>query len=206
MPRWEPAQISRRVAYALTQGLDVAFHATEVEELEAALVAIRSARREVNPRTLENVVCRIEHGGLIPDGYPEHIAALGVWVVTNPGFIYYRGPKYADDPGLAPWLYRARSLLDAGVQVAAGTDAPVTPGKPLTAIVAAATLIFERRRCELGPAEKNLAGREVSILFTRCWPRLSRLSAGEIAPGRLCRSDRPRRVIRSRSSPLKFIT
>jgi predicted amidohydrolase YtcJ len=181
--RWEPAPLARRVARALSQSLDVAFHATEVEELEAALVAIELARRDVNPRILESTVCRIEHGGLIPDGYPERIAALGVWVVTNPGFVHYRGPKYAADPGLAPYLYRARSLLDAGVQLAAGTDAPVTPGKPLTAIATAATRLSIDGD-ELGPAEK-ITIREGRDLFTLAAARLSRLNAGEIAPGRL---------------------
>jgi predicted amidohydrolase YtcJ len=120
---------------------------------------------------------------LIPDGYPERIAALGVWVVTNPGFIHYRGPKYAADPGLVPYLYRARSLLDAGVKLAAGTDAPVTPGRPLTAIAAAATRLSIDGD-EVGSAEKILIG-ESFDLFTRSAARLSRLSAGEIAPGRL---------------------
>ena len=183
LARWEPAPLARRVARALSQGLDVAFHATEVEELEAALVAIRSARRDVNPRALETTVCRIEHGGLIPDGYPERIAALGVWVVSNPGFVHFRGPKYAADPGLAPYLYRARTLLDAGVPMAAGTDAPVTPGRPLAAIAAAATRL-SIDGAELGPAEK-ISIAEGFDLFTRSAARLSRLAAGEIAPGRL---------------------
>ncbi len=180
---WEPAALARRVARALAQGLDTAFHVTEVEELEAALGAIDWARREVNPRTLENTVCRIEHGGLIPDGYPARIAAMGVWVVTNPGFIHYRGPKYAAEPALAPYLYRARSLLDAGVSLAAATDAPVTPAKPLTAVAAAATRLSTDGD-ELGPGEK-ISLTEGLDLFTRSAARLSRLSAGEIAPGRL---------------------
>ena len=183
LARWEPGPLARRAARALSQGLDVAFHATEVEELEAALTAIASARRDVNPRMLETTVCRIEHGGLIPDGYPQRIASLGAWVVSNPGFIHYRGPKYAADPGLASFLYRARTLLDAGVPVAGATDAPVTPGRPLVAIAAAAT------RCsldgdEIGPAEKITVGEGLE-LFTTAAARLSRLAAGEILPGRL---------------------
>jgi predicted amidohydrolase YtcJ len=181
--RWEPPQLARRVARALSQGLDVAFHATEVEELEAALTAIRSAYRDVNPRTLESTVCRIEHGGLIPDNYTGLIAALGVWVVTNPGFIHYRGPKYAAEPGLVPWLYRARSLLDAGVQIAAGSDAPVTPAKPLVAIAAAITRLSIDGE-ELGPSE-SISTAEALDLFTRSAARLSRLRAGELIPGRL---------------------
>ncbi len=181
--RWEPARLADRVARALAQELDVAFHATEVEELEAALAAIEAAQREVDPRTFETTVCRIEHGGLIPDNYAQRIAALGVWVVTNPGFIHYRGPKYAADPGLTPYLYRARSLIDAGVQLAAGSDAPVTPAKPLNAIVAAATRLTIDGE-ELAPAEK-ISLLEACDLFTRSAARLSRLGAGDIAPGRL---------------------
>jgi hypothetical protein len=182
LPRWEPLPLARRVARALSQGLDVAFHATEVEELDAAVNAIQHAVREVSQRTLETTVCRIEHGGLIPDGYPERIAALGVWVVSNPGFIHYRGPKYAADPGLAPYLYRARTLLDAGVQMAAGSDAPVTPAKPLTATAAAITRL-SIDGAELGPAER-ISTAEAFDLFTRSAARLCRLPAGEIAPGR----------------------
>jgi predicted amidohydrolase YtcJ len=181
LARWDPPPLARRVARALAQGLDVAFHVTEVDELEIALDAIRSARRDVNQRTLETTVCRIEHGGMIPDGYPERIAALGVWVVTNPGFIHYRGPKYAADPGLVPYLYRARSLLDGGVQMAAGSDAPVTPAKPLSAIAAAITR-FSIDGDELAPAER-ISIPQAFDLFTRSAARLSRLNAGEIAPG-----------------------
>lgn len=181
--RAEPIPLARRVARALSQGLDVAFHATEIDELEAAIVAIESACREVDPRILESTVGRIEHGGLIPDGYPERLAALGAWVVTNPGFVHFRGPKYAADPGLTPWLYRARSLLDAGVQIAAASDAPVTPARPLVAIAAAmARLSIDGE--ELGPSEK-ITFADAFDLFTRSAARLSRLNAGDLAPGRL---------------------
>jgi hypothetical protein len=104
-------------------------------------------------------------------------------VVTNPGFIHYRGPKYAAEPGLVPWLYRARSLLDAGVQIAAGSDAPVTPAKPLVAIAAAITRLSIDGE-ELGPSE-SISTAEALDLFTRSAARLSRLRAGELIPGRL---------------------
>ncbi len=70
-------------------------------------------------------VCRIEHGGLIPPNYIERMAATPErWVVTNPGFIYYRGDKYAQRTGTASaYTYRAKASLAAGVELAAGTDA-----------------------------------------------------------------------------------
>jgi len=81
---------------------------------------------------------RIEHGGIITPDYIDRLMAANVWVVTNPGFIYFRGPKYAAEPGLVAHLYRAaRSLKDANVHLVGATDAPVTPAKPFAAIVAA---------------------------------------------------------------------
>ncbi|HJU28840.1 MAG TPA: amidohydrolase family protein, partial [Candidatus Binataceae bacterium] len=126
---------------------------------------------------------RIEHGGMIPPEYPERIAALGAWVVSNPGFVYYRGVKYAGEPGLIPYLYRAKSLLDAGIDMAGGSDAPVTPARPLTAIAAAMTRI-SIEGYELALSERIESPRAFAM-FTASAARLCRLNAGEIAPGRL---------------------
>jgi predicted amidohydrolase YtcJ len=181
--RWETGRLVRAVADAMAHGMDCAFHCTEVEELEAALIAIEFARERVATRSLEGIACRIEHGGMIPPDYPERIAALGAWVVSNPGFIYYRGAKYAGEPGLIPYLYRARSLLGAGINVAGGSDAPVTPARPLAAIAAAAMRI-SIEGYELALNER-IAPPEAFAMFTTAAARLSRLDAGEIAPGRL---------------------
>ena len=181
--RWQPDALARKVARALEHGADCAFHCTEVEELDAALRAIDSARRRVGDGTAAKTAYRIEHGGMIPPEYPQRLAALGAWVVSNPSFIYYRGAKYAADPGLIPFLYRARSLMAAGVNLAAGSDAPVTPPKPLTAIAAAIARV-SAEGYELAP-EERLTAAEAFALFTVAASRLTRISAGEITPGRL---------------------
>lgn len=178
-----PERIARNLGRALALGLDAAFHVTEVDELEVALTALARTRRELNPRLAAGTVCRLEHGGLIPPEFPERIAALGAWVVANPGFIHYRAAKYAADPGLIPYLYRARSLIAAGIELAGATDAPVTPPRPLAAIAAAVT-----RRGAEGQAlalDEALPAAEAIGLFTTRAARLSRLGAGEIAPGQL---------------------
>jgi predicted amidohydrolase YtcJ len=181
--RWEAPQLARSVADAMVQGMDCAFHSTEVEELEVILHAITAARERVPAKVLESMFCRVEHGGLIPPDYPERIAALEAWVVTNPGFIYYRGVKYAGDPGLIPYLYRARSLAAAGVRMAAGSDAPVTPARPLHAIAAAiARLSVEGYELAL---QERITAQDAFALFTSAAAILARIPAGDVAPGGL---------------------
>lgn len=180
VPRWQPEILTRTIVDAIRQGADCAFHVTEIEELEAVLGACRRALPQTAGQPA-NCRMRIEHGGLIPPEYPEQIAASGAWVVTNPGFIYYRGAKYAAEPGLVPFLYRGKSLLDAGVKMAAGTDAPVTPARPLNAIAAAMARI-SLEGYELALKERMAADAAFS-LFTRAAAHLSRMPAGEITPG-----------------------
>jgi predicted amidohydrolase YtcJ len=180
---WEPEILTRRVIGALEQDADCAFHVTEIEELDTVVRACQRVLPQISQRASSQL--RIEHGGLIPPEYLEHIAAIDAWVVTNPGFIYYRGVKYAGDPGLVPYLYRAHSLLEAGIKLAAGTDAPVAPAKPLHAI-AAAVARASMEGYELAPAEK-LSFDAALALFTRAAAHLSRLPAGEIKIG--CLAD-----------------
>lgn len=171
----EPGQLAHRVQAALQSGLDCAFHCTEIEELDTALSAFEHGRQLAGG---SDRICRIEHASLIPPNYIDRLCATGARVVSNPGFIYYRGAKYASEPGLVPYLYRLNSLIHAGVDVAAGTDAPVTPAKPLVAIAAAMERVsFEG--CELASGEKLPP--ELSFeLFTSSSARVSRLEAGEI--------------------------
>jgi predicted amidohydrolase YtcJ len=175
--------IARWVARARQAGLDSAFHCTEVEELEAALQALETAARGIPPAPEGAPRFRIEHGGVITPEQLERLKALGAWVVANPGFVYYRGAKYAGEPGLLPYLYRLRSLLDAGMEVAGATDAPVTPARPLAAIAAAATRV-SLEGYEIG-LDERVAVEQGFTLFTSRAARLARLEAGEIAPGRL---------------------
>ncbi|HSZ23093.1 MAG TPA: amidohydrolase family protein, partial [Candidatus Sulfotelmatobacter sp.] len=156
-----------------------AFHVTELEELEETVAAIESAKSQFSGKR-EMPRFRIEHGGLITSNYIDRLMALGVWVVTNPGFIYFRGPKYVDEPGLIAHLYRARSLKDANVHLVGATDAPVTPARPLAAIAAAVSRTSVDG-VELAPAEA-LSVQDAFALFTSQAARLARLTAGAIEP------------------------
>jgi predicted amidohydrolase YtcJ len=176
------ADLNAKVESALQAGAGCAFHATEVEEVEAALCALEAARERLGSEALAGVRNRIEHGGVITPDQLQRIAALGAWVVTNPGFIFYRGEKYLSEPGLIPYTYRCRSLARAGIRMAAGTDAPVTPARPLAAIAAAA-MRLDRHGRQLAPEERvELA--DAYWLFCGAGAELSGRYAGTLEPGR----------------------
>jgi predicted amidohydrolase YtcJ len=73
---------------------------------------------------------RIEHGAVIPAESTRQLR--GLTIVTQPHFIAERGEQYAADvdPADQPELWRLRTLIDAGVAVAAGTDAPFGGADP----------------------------------------------------------------------------
>ena len=128
-------------AVARTRGRTVAVHSVTA----ASLVLALAAWDEVGPRPGD----RIEHGAVIPHDLIPRIAALGLTVVTQPNFVVEREEQYRADVDVADQdsLYRCRTMLDAGVKLAFGTDAPFGNADPWRALTAA----VER---ELGPAER----------------------------------------------------
>ena len=109
----------------------VAVHCVTAE----ALVITMAAFEDLGPMAGD----RIEHGSVIPTGLLVDLAELGVRVVTQPNFVAERGDDYLRDVDAAdqPYLWPCRSLLDAGIPVAAGTDAPYGDLDPWQAIAAA---------------------------------------------------------------------
>jgi hypothetical protein len=62
-----------------------------------------------------------------------------VLVVTQPSFVYHNGDRYLRQVAAEelPHLYPLRTLLESGVTVAAGSDAPVAPPGSLSGLVGA---------------------------------------------------------------------
>lgn len=82
---------------------------------------------------------RIEHGSMIPAEVVAVIARHRIRVITQPGFLADRGDDYlrdvpADDQ---PDLYRAKTLMRAGIPLALSSDAPYGPIDPWQNIAAA---------------------------------------------------------------------
>ncbi|WP_327406573.1 amidohydrolase family protein [Streptomyces sp. NBC_01288] len=125
-----PAQLARTIGEIRPR--PVAVHCVTRVQLLVTLLALD----EVGPADGD----RIEHGSVIPAETIPWLRRLGVTVVTQPHFPVERGAAYATDvdPDDRPHLYRCRTLIEAGVPLAAGTDAPYGTADPW-AVMRAAT-------------------------------------------------------------------
>jgi len=119
------------IAAAHAAGRPVAAHCVTRAELFLVLAGIEAAGAHTGDR--------IEHAALAPPEAVAWIARLGLTVVTQPHFIAERQAAYLTDVP-APdrdWLYRLRGWRDAGVRLAAGSDAPLGGLDPWRAMAAA---------------------------------------------------------------------
>ena len=139
--------LTERIRTAHRDGRAVAVHCVTRE----ALVLLLAALDEAGTRPGD----RIEHAALIPAELIARLRDLGLTVVTQPGFLAQRGDDYVRDVPAAEHgdLYRARSLLDAGVGCALSSDAPYGPLDPW-AVITAAVHRTSPSGDVIGPAER----------------------------------------------------
>ncbi|MCP3983898.1 MAG: amidohydrolase family protein [bacterium] len=185
-PRLPPfAELVEWIRMAHQEGRSVAIHAVTRTELVLAL----SALSEACPRSGD----RIEHAAVAPPEAVELAAEMGVTVVVQPGFLYERGDSYLREVEFRDrrWLLRGRAWLEAGVPIAAGSDAPYGTADPWRAMAAA---VDRRTRlgASLGPDEA-LTPEEALALFSgpleQPGDRPRKVEAG--APADLCLLSRP---------------
>jgi predicted amidohydrolase YtcJ len=126
------ADLAAAIAGTHRAGSALAIHCVTAEQMLVSIAALEQAGPAAD---------RIEHAGIVPPGSAQQLARLGIAVVTNPGFIADRGDDYVREiPTVEQnWLYPCASLIQAGVAVAAGTDAPFGPADPWHCIEAAMT-------------------------------------------------------------------
>lgn len=117
-----------RMSASHAVGRPVAVHCVTLTELVFALGAFEDAGTIAGDR--------IEHAAIAPPDLVERMAVLQLTVVTQPNFIGERGDAYLRDVDAAdqPWLYRLRGFLDAGIRLAAGSDAPFGAADPWAAV------------------------------------------------------------------------
>ena len=136
--RPDPARLSEMVAYAHRIGFPVAIHAVERDAVVTSALAIGDAA-PVMATDGSRIPDRVEHCAECPPDVLEMVAQSGAMVVPNPGFLHYDGDRYlrtvAGD--LLPHLYPVAELVNRGIPVALGSDAPVIEPNPWASIGAA---------------------------------------------------------------------
>jgi predicted amidohydrolase YtcJ len=150
-----------QIMSARRQRLPVAIHLTDRSTTWLALAAWSELGAVAGDR--------IEHGAVLDDQAMARCSELGLIVVTNPALAFERAADHAEatEADDRQHLWRCGSLIDAGITVRAGTDAPYASADPWASIKAAAGY-------PVGPEDGNwrtrvdrtLTPREAVGLFT----------------------------------------
>jgi predicted amidohydrolase YtcJ len=126
------ADLERVIVAAHRAGWQVAAHAIGDAAIDVALGAFERAASEY-PRSTRH---RIEHFAAARPDQVARAARLGVIAVPQGRFASELGDGMtaAVGPERASWLYRQRSLLEAGMVLPGSSDRPVAEGAPLLGI------------------------------------------------------------------------
>ena len=175
------------IQMAHKQDRSVAFHCVTRTELIYALSCLKAADSDIG-------YCdRIEHASIADTDSLQLLADTDVTVVTQPNFIYERGDQYLLQVEAADHhnLYRGKSFLDAGIPLAAGTDAPFGDLDPWKAMRAA----VERRTAAglvLGPKEQLTPEQALSLFLGSAEdPGVGDRTIEVGEPADLCLLDKP---------------
>lgn len=177
-------EVLQQVATARAAARAVALHCVTREALALAYAVLAEVGASAGDR--------IEHGAVIPPEMFADLAALGVVVVTQPSFVRERGDQYLLDVDVIdrPDLWRCASLVEAGIGVAFGSDAPYASADPWAML---RTSVDRRTSTAtlLGPHEalapQAALDRLLGSFNAPCAPR--RVAVGVVAD--LCLLDRP---------------
>ncbi|ANW21163.1 amidohydrolase [Streptomyces clavuligerus] len=172
--------VAAHVAVCTEEGLQAGFHAIGDAALTAVVEGVRAAADTVGLARVRAARHRVEHAEMLTSGHVAAFAELGLTASVQPAFDAFWGGDegmYAERLGVdrARTLNPYAALLRAGVPLALGSDAPVTPLDPWGAVRAAA---FHRT------PEHRISVRAAFTAHTRGgWRATGRDDAGVLVPG-----------------------
>lgn len=191
------AELAATIANTHRAGSPCAIHCVTAAQLLVSIAALERAGPAAD---------RIEHAGIVPPGCAQKLAQLGIAVITNPGFIADRGHDYLREISATErdWLYPCASLIEAGVDVAAGTDAPFGPADPWQCIAAAMT----RRTAAgivLGQSEQVSGVRALQLFLADPGSVTQTRTVAPGQPGDMCILRRPLRSVLAKPSAAEVL-
>ena len=118
----------------------------------------------------------------------ETCKRLGITVASQPSFLYYLGDSYHENVGdeRSKWLKPHRAWIDNGIQVASGTDSPVTPYLPFPSLWASIARKTEVLGTQMG-TEQKVTREEAIRMYTNngAYYTFEEGTKGSIEPGKL---------------------
>lgn len=172
--------IAEHVRRSIDASMPCGFHVIGDAAAEVALGAIQQVARERGDAEVRMTGIRLEHAELLSDDHVQVMARLGVIASMQPVFdAEWGGPggMYATRLGhdRASRMNRFADLARAGVAMAFGSDAPVTPLGPWAAVRAA---VLHHQ------VEQRISARAAFNAHSRGgWRALGDHQTGVIAPG-----------------------
>ena len=132
LDRWAPSTMRTMAATALELGGNVAIHAIGDAAVERAVGLAGDLEAEDGR-------FRIEHASVVDRPLIERMAGYGIVASVQPSFIPSDAPFLHRrlGPERTPHAYPLRSMIEAGVTVIAGSDAPIETPDPLAGMAAA---------------------------------------------------------------------
>ncbi len=135
------AQIAEHVVLCTQAGLQAGFHCIGDAAMEAVSEGFERAAGEIGPGRIRAARHRLEHVEMPSAAVVQVLSRLGVSASVQPVFdALWGGPDgmYAERLG-ERWkgMNPLRTMLDAGLRLAFGSDSPVTPIGPWAAVRAA---------------------------------------------------------------------
>ena len=126
---WEPADLTETIGRANEAGWQVSVHAVSTGAEDLALDAYEAALGPAGPNPLHH---RIEHATEVSDDQLARIVAMDLVTVIHPDGSAVDWVLWDDYMGMGAdhpadqigWLSRWRDFVEAGLHVAAATDAP----------------------------------------------------------------------------------
>jgi len=177
-------ELKRQALTAHEAGFPLAIHCVEPGTVKAAIETLEYIKSR---SSIEGRRHRLEHLSECPPDLLKRLKKLKAMVVTQPVFVYQNGERYiATVPAERQrWLYRIGSFINAGLTVAASSDAPVAADNPMLGIYAAVT-----RRAETGQAllpEEAVSAEDALAMYTTnaAYASSEEGIKGSIAPGKL---------------------
>ena len=181
---WEREEVADYIKMIHDAGCQVTAHAIGDLAIEFMIEGYEKALA-ANPR--KDARHRIEHCTLVDPDLIERISKLGICPSTNPGFIAWNGANYNKYFGNRMRYFTAlRSMIDKGIKVSIGSDAPSGPTGS-AAVLDACVNRTDRTCGELIDQSESVSLMEALRLYTinGAYASFEEDIKGSIEPGKL---------------------